>query len=109
MYMEKVLCWKCRSTRTYKIHSRQGNHEINGKKYAYEELYAICNECGEQITVPGLDDDNIRRLEQEYESKKEEDYVVGCHNENYMKPHICPVATGNWCRDYVKCRSLKGE
>ena len=26
----------------------------------------------------------------------EEDYVEGCHRENYMKPHVCPVATGNY-------------
>ena len=41
-------------------------------------------------------------------TEPEEDYVEGCHKENYMKPNICPVATGNWCRDYVKCRSLEG-
>ena len=41
-------------------------------------------------------------------TEPEEDYVEGCHKENYMKPHVCPVATGNWCRDYVKCRSLEG-
>ena len=35
-----------------------------------------------------------------------EDYIVGCHRENYLVPNICPVATGNWCRDYVKCRGL---
>lgn len=41
------------------------------------------------------------------EQTKEEDYVVGCHNDNYIVPHICPVATGNWCRDYVKRRNLE--
>lgn len=39
----------------------------------------------------------------------EEDHVEGCHRENYMVPHICPVATGGWCRDYVKCKSLEGK
>ena len=39
----------------------------------------------------------------------EEDYVAGCHKENYMKPHVCPVATGGWCKDYVKCRNLEGQ
>jgi len=40
------------------------------------------------------------------QQSKEEDYVEGCFKENYMVPHVCPVATGKWCRDYVKCRSL---
>ena len=44
---------------------------------------------------------------QEQTKTKQEDYVVGCHNENYMVSHICPVATGGWCRDYVKCRSME--
>lgn len=42
------------------------------------------------------------------EQIKEEDYVEGCHKENYMKLHVCPVATGGWCKDYVKCRNLEG-
>ena len=37
----------------------------------------------------------------------EEDHVEGCYRENYMKPHICPVATGKWCRDFVKCKNLE--
>ena len=50
--------------------------------------------------------------EENIEQKKtnirpEEDYIEGCHKENYMKLHVCPVATGGWCRDYVKCRSLE--
>lgn len=36
-----------------------------------------------------------------------ENYVEGCFKENYMKPHICPIATGGWCRDYIKCKSME--
>lgn len=43
------------------------------------------------------------------EQAKEEDYVEGCFKENYMKPRICPVATGGWCRDYVKCKGKEGS
>lgn len=46
---------------------------------------------------------------EECNTQMEEDYVEGCHRENYMKAHVCPVATGKWCRDYVKCRSLEGN
>lgn len=42
------------------------------------------------------------------EKHPEEDYVEGCFRENYMKPHICPIATGGWCKDYIKCKALEG-
>ena len=42
---------------------------------------------------------------QEIEEKtQEEDYAEGCFAENYMVPHVCPIATGGWCRDYIKCK-----
>lgn len=66
--MEKVLCWKCRCLRDYTIHTRKASHKIHGKKYKYEEKVATCNECGEEITVPGLDDENIRVLETVYKN-----------------------------------------
>ena len=41
------------------------------------------------------------------EQTKEEDYAEGCYKENYMVPHVCPIATGGWCRDYVKCKCME--
>lgn len=40
---------------------------------------------------------------------KEEDYVEGCFKENYLVQQVCPVATGVWCKDYTKCKSLDGN
>lgn len=48
-------------------------------------------------------------MQQDQNTQPEEDYVEGCHKENYMVPHVCPIGTGKWCRDYVKCKNLKGE
>ena len=45
----------------------------------------------------------------EVKETENEDYVVGCYKENYMVPHVCPIGTGKWCKDYVKCKGLKGE
>lgn len=42
------------------------------------------------------------------EQTKEEDYVEGCFKENYLVPHVCPVATGKWCKSYTKCKSMEG-
>lgn len=41
------------------------------------------------------------------EMQPKEDYVEGCFKENFKKPHICPVATGGWCKDFTKCRTLE--
>lgn len=45
--------------------------------------------------------------QQDQNTQPEEDYVIGCHEENYMVPHVCPISTGGWCRDYVRCRNLE--
>lgn len=50
---------------------------------------------------------NKEDMQQEQNSQREEDYIEGCHKENYMVPHVCPVVTGGWCKDYVKCRNLE--
>lgn len=33
--------------------------------------------------------------------------VVGCYLSNYKVPHICPIATNGWCRDYTKCQVIE--
>ena len=35
------------------------------------------------------------------------DDVCGCFLGNYQKQNVCPVGTGGWCKDLVKCRSLQ--
>lgn len=49
--------------------------------------------------------------EQQIEMIKKEtgfdEITIGCFMSNYMVPHICPIATGGWCRDYVKCKCME--
>lgn len=33
--------------------------------------------------------------------------AIGCFLSNYKQPHVCPIATGHWCKDYVKCATLE--
>lgn len=53
-----LLCWKCRKLVPYSVYSRKRVRTINGKEYEFVERYGKCNICGEEITVPGLDDEN---------------------------------------------------
>lgn len=68
--MEKTLCCKCRRVTEYTIHSRVASHEINGIVVQFNEEYATCNECGNEVTVPGLDDKNCQELERVYNGLK---------------------------------------
>lgn len=62
------------------LHMRKGHwlhdtqpiaiHEIGGKEIIFREKYATCSECGREVTVPGLDDDNTRELESVYSGLK---------------------------------------
>ena len=40
------------------------------------------------------------------QQSKEEDWEEGCFKENYMVPHVCPVATGGWCKNYTRCKNM---
>lgn len=62
----KVLCWNCRKKVSYTIKARKETRNIKGIDYLYDEKYAICDECGEEITVPGLDDANERDIDNIY-------------------------------------------
>ncbi len=47
----------------YTIKARKEARNIKGIEYLYDEKYAVCNECQEEITVPGLDDENEREID----------------------------------------------
>ena len=61
--MKEVLCWNCRKKVAYRINARKEVRMIKGIRYHYNEKYAICCECGEELTVPGLDDENENELD----------------------------------------------
>ena len=69
--MEKdgVLCWKCRKIVPYSIFRRMRVRNIGGKEYEYQESYGKCDVCGEEICIPGLDDENERILDGIYRDK----------------------------------------
>ena len=68
--MAKALCGNCRKVTDYTLHSRISSNEINGMFVQFSEKYATCDECGNDITVPGLDDENAREIESVYNGLK---------------------------------------
>lgn len=68
--MAKVLCVNCGKVTDYTLHSRVTSREINGKEIIFHEKYATCNECGSEVTVAGLDDENVMELKSVYNGLK---------------------------------------
>lgn len=61
--MHEVLCWNCRKKVSYRIKAREEEKIIKGNTYHFNEKYAVCDICGEEIMVPGLDDENDREID----------------------------------------------
>lgn len=72
--LHEVLCWNCRKRVSYRIKARKEERIIKGVAYLFDEKYALCEECGEEITVPGLDDENDRVVDNIY--RKENDLIT---------------------------------
>ncbi len=71
--MEKVLCAECRSIHPYDIHTEQVTREWNGNTYSFNKRIAICRNCGQRVTVPGLDD--LNETEFEIKCRTVNDYI----------------------------------
>lgn len=72
--MHEVLCWNCRKRVSYRIKARKDERIIKGVAYSFNEKYALCDECGEEITVPGLDDENEHLIDNIY--RKDNDLIT---------------------------------
>lgn len=68
--IKKLLCGKCKKRVTYKINKKQDVALINGIDVDYTREYAICDECGEEMYIPGLDDRNENIVEKLFWGKK---------------------------------------
>ncbi len=66
----ELLCSKCRKRVSYQILKRPAKALIKDLEIEYEEYYGICNECEEELYVPGIDDQNEAKIEQIFREKK---------------------------------------
>lgn len=59
--MTTAFCISCRHTVKYTVNERDVEVVSPKGLIKYKELYAICNECGEEIYVAELNDKNVER------------------------------------------------
>ncbi len=67
----ELLCSKCRKRVSYHIFKRPAKAIIKDYEVEYEEFYGVCDECKEELFVPGLDDRNEEEIENKYRKAKD--------------------------------------
>lgn len=60
------FCIECRKETGYEIKKEQCTHCIKGREYTFNVLKAVCEECGEEVNLPGLMDSNARLIDEQY-------------------------------------------
>ncbi|MDD3142003.1 MAG: DUF4065 domain-containing protein [Lachnospiraceae bacterium] len=66
---DKILCSNCRHRVDYSIKTRCVERIVKGNTYQFNERYAVCDNCNEEMFVPGLDDENERIFENIYRKR----------------------------------------
>ena len=60
------FCIECRRETEYVLQKKDIIKNIKDKDYNFSITVAICTECGEEMSVPGLIDKNIREIDEQY-------------------------------------------
>ena len=60
------FCIECRKETGYEIRREQCTHCIKGQEYTFNVLKAVCEECGEEVNLPGLMDSNAKLIDEQY-------------------------------------------
>ncbi|MDO4353224.1 MAG: hypothetical protein Q4D00_08900, partial [Clostridia bacterium] len=60
------FCTECRKETSYKLRKKTVQKIIRDKTCEFEITVAICDECGEEMDIPGLLDANIKAIDEQY-------------------------------------------
>ena len=58
----KTFCPECRKEVEYSINESIEEKEVRGLKFEYKAERAYCCECGSEIFIPELHDENLKRI-----------------------------------------------
>lgn len=67
----KTFCEECRDFVTYRIEEKERTKAIKNKQIHFKEKTAYCEECGSEIFVSKLRDDNLAAMDQSYRAAEE--------------------------------------
>ena len=60
------FCTACRKETNFTLQKRNINKRIKDKEYTFYITVAICDECGEEMSISGLIDRNIQEVDTQY-------------------------------------------
>lgn len=60
------FCTSCRKETSYKICKKTVQKVIKDKSYEFEIVVAFCDECGNEMDIPGLLDSNVKSIDEQY-------------------------------------------
>lgn len=60
------FCIECRNETEYMLQKRRIVRMIRDREYTFEITAAICGECGEEMSIPGLIDRNVQEIDEQY-------------------------------------------
>lgn len=60
------FCIECRKETAYFLQKRNIIKNIRDKDYTFEITVAVCAECGEEMSIPGLIDKNVQEIDEQY-------------------------------------------
>lgn len=65
-FMRTDFCTECRRETAYLLQKRDVEKTIRDKTYTFGITVAICAECGEEMSIPGLIDKNVQEIDEQY-------------------------------------------
>lgn len=60
------FCIECRKETEYMLQKRRIVRMIRDREYSFEITMAICSQCGEEMSIPGLIDRNVQEIDEQY-------------------------------------------
>lgn len=60
------FCTTCRKETEYSLKRRNIVKKIKDIEYTFDITIAVCDECGEEMSIPGLIDRNIQEVDEQY-------------------------------------------
>ena len=64
--MNKIFCPECRENVTFKIKEQPAMHQFKEKNYTFVEKVAFCDNCGAELCIDKLDEENLKNLYSKY-------------------------------------------
>ncbi len=64
-----VFCPECRQDVKFSVREKPDSAELKGEAYEFTSKTAYCNECGTEVYVPEIEDENLKALYDAYRQK----------------------------------------